>query len=294
MNNYPDFCYIRSSDYPAGAILPRTQVRISPDDRGFYFADGVYEAVRTYAGKLFRMTEHLQRFQRSLQAVRINLPDRHNLKQICTELLQRNDLKENDAFFYIQATRGTAPRNLLFPAPPTLPTLYVSVTPITPPVREQSTGIRVITVPDIRWQRCDIKSIGLLASVLARQSAADAGAEEALFVRNGLITEGTHTNLFGVKDGIILTHPLNNHILPGVTRIVLLELCQRLKLPVQETAISADSVYELDELFVTSTTWEVVPVIAVNNRPIGNGQPGPLTRHLQAKFREHCLATIEH
>ncbi len=293
MNQYNDLCYIRSADYPEGALLPRGAVRISPDDRGFYFADGVYEVVRTYAGKLFRMNEHLQRFARSLAAVRINLPDFENIKHICYQLLQRNNLNDADAFFYIQATRGTAPRNLLFPQPPGIPTLYISVTPITPPVQEQTAGIKAITVPDIRWQRCDIKSIGLLASVLARQSAAEADAEEALFVRDGVITEGTHTNLFGVKNGTVLTHPLDNHILPGVTRIVLLELCARLNLPVTESAIRAEKVYEMDELFVTSTTWEVVPVVMVNNRPIGNGQPGPITRRLQDKFREHCLATIE-
>ncbi|NPV13717.1 D-amino-acid transaminase [candidate division WOR-3 bacterium] len=293
MNQESDFCYIRSVDYPDGAILPKRVARISPDDRGFYFADGVYEVIRTYQGRLFHFHDHLTRFKNSLQAVRINLPDIDRIEQICYELLRYNNLTNADAFFYIQVTRGVSPRNLLFPSPAPTPTLYISVMPITPPIAERKDGIKVITVPDIRWHRCDIKAIGLLPSVLARQAAAEAGAQEALFVRDGIVTEGTHTNLFGVKQGTVITHPLNNHILPGVTRIVLLKLCARLQLPLRETTLTESELYQQDELFVTSTTWEVVPIVEVNTKPIGSGKPGPITRKLQEEFGKYVREIVE-
>ncbi|MEO0050112.1 MAG: D-amino-acid transaminase [candidate division WOR-3 bacterium] len=285
--NENDFCYLRSAENPLGAILPKKHARISPDDRGFYFADGVYEVMRTYSGKLFRVKDHLTRFKNSLLAVRIELPDVDEIGEICLELLERNQLQGRDVFFYIQATRGVWERNLLFPPNDVIPTLYISVMPIVQPETERAQGIRVITVPDIRWQRCDIKSIGLLPSVLARQAAKEAGAAEALFVRNGILTEGTHTNLFFVKKGAVFTHPLNNHILPGVTRTVVLELCQRLNLPVSETPIAEKEILELDEIFVTSTTWEIVPVVMVNEKTIGLGKPGPITRRLQQEFKNY-------
>ena len=266
--------------------MPKREARISPDDRGFYFADGVYEVMRTYQGKIFRLEEHLKRFRNSLAAVEIQLPGLAKLGSICEELLKRNRLEGKDVFFYIQATRGVWQRNLLFPPAEVLPTLYVSVTPIVPAVKEREQGIKVITVEDIRWQRCDIKAIGLLASVLARNRARAVGADEALFVRNGVLTEGTHTNLFMVKNGVVLTHPLNNHILPGVTRTVVLELCMRVGIEVEERFVQETELVEMDEVFVTSTTWEVVPVVMVNGQAVGNGGPGIITRRLQQAFKE--------
>ncbi|MCX7733030.1 MAG: aminotransferase class IV [candidate division WOR-3 bacterium] len=287
MSQVPDYCYIRSAEVPEGAIMPKRQARISPDDRGFYFADGVYEVMRTYGGRIFRLNEHLKRFRNSLRAVQIELPDVEHIGEICVELMERNGFSGRDVFFYIQATRGVWQRNLLFPPREVLPTLYISVTEIVPPVREREQGIRVITVEDIRWQRCDIKAIGLLASVLARNQAQAAGAEEAIFVRNGVLTEGTHTNLFLVKNGRVFTHPLNRHILPGVTRTVVLELCAKLGIEVIETGVREDEISAMDEIFVTSTTWEVVPVVMVNGQPVGAGVPGVICRTLQAEFRNY-------
>lgn len=289
MSQVPDYCYIRSAEVPEGAIMPKRQARISPDDRGFYFADGVYEVMRTYQGRIFRLREHLNRFRNSLRAVQIDLPDVDRLGEICVELMERNGFSGRDVFFYIQATRGVWQRNLLFPPREVLPTLYISVTEIVPPVREREQGIRVITVEDIRWQRCDIKAIGLLASVLARNQAQAAGAEEAIFVRNGILTEGTHTNLFLVKNGRVFTHPLNRHILPGVTRTVVLELCARLGIEVVESGVREDEVFAMDEVFVTSTTWEVVPVVMVNGRPVGAGVPGAISHALQTEFRNYVI-----
>jgi len=287
MSNSQDFCFIRSMDFPDGEILPRSQIRISPDDRGFYFADGVYEVMRTYSGKIFRQSEHLKRFEKSLSAVRINVPDIERIGPICEEFLHLNNLQGKDVFFYIQATRGVWQRSLVFPPAGVIPTLYISVTEIVAPVAEQENGIRAITVEDIRWQRCDIKAIGLLPSVLARNQATEAGAEEAIFVRNGLLTEGTHTNLFAVKDGVVFTHPLNNYILPGITRTVVLELCNFIGLEVNEEAIELGRLGEFDELFVTSTTYEVVPVVVVNGQKIRDGKPGEITRRLQGAFRDY-------
>lgn len=290
MSEFPDYCYIRSAEVPQGAIMPKLQARISPDDRGFYFADGVYEVMRTYQGRIFRLSEHMSRFKNSLRAVQIELPDFDRIGEICVQLMEHNGLSDRDVFFYIQATRGVWQRNLLFPPREVLPTLYISVTEIVPPVREREQGIRVITVEDVRWQRCDIKAIGLLASVLARNQAQVAGAEEAIFVRNGILTEGTHTNLFLVKNGKVFTHPLNRHILPGVTRTVVLELCAKLGIEVIETEVRVEEIAKVDEIFVTSTTWEVVPVVMVNGQPVGAGVPGESTMKLQQAFGDYVRA----
>jgi D-alanine transaminase len=293
MADYADFCYLRSADEPAGRIVPKREARISPDDRGFYFADGVYEVLRTYQGRLFRLEEHLNRFRNSLAAIKIELPDVGAIGDICQELLVRNGLAGRDVFFYIQATRGVWGRNLLFPPAGVIPTLYISVTEIVPPESERVNGIRAITVEDVRWGRCDIKAIGLLASVLARNRAQAAGADEALFVRDGVLTEGTHTNLFLVRAGRVLTHPLNRFILPGVTRTVVLELCTRLGLEVEERGVREDELNQMDEVFVTSTTWEVVPVVMINNMPVGTGKPGAVTRRLQQAFQEYVAGERE-
>ncbi|MEO0071055.1 MAG: D-amino-acid transaminase [candidate division WOR-3 bacterium] len=289
MSEQKDICYLRSVEEPRGVFLPKEKARISPDDRGFYFADGVYEVIRTYFGRFFRLQEHLSRFKNSLAAVRIELPDFSRIPEIAWELLKQNKLEKRDAFIYIQVTRGCWQRNLLFPPKEIIPTLYISVTPIIPPEEEQRKGILAITVPDIRWQRCDIKSIGLLPSVLARQLAYEQNAQEAIFVRNGFLTEGTHTNLFVVKNGTVFTHPLNNHILPGITRSVVLELCRELNLPVSETAVSESELSQVEEVFVTSTTWEIMPVIKINQQTIGLDKPGRITLCLQKEFREYIL-----
>ncbi len=292
MSKELDFCFLRSVEEPQGVILPKKQARVSPDDRGFYFADGVYEVIRTYSGKLFRLEDHLARFKKSIAAVQIEPPDFAAIAKTAYELLKKNGLEQTDAFIYIQITRGVGQRNLLFPPSEIIPTLYISVVPIVPPTTEWENGILAITVPDIRWQRCDIKSIALLPNVLAREQAARLGASEAIFVRDGSLTEGTHTNLFGIKDGTVFTHPLNNHILPGVTRQVVLELCHKLNLPVVETPIPEGEIARFEEFFVTSTTWEIVPVIKINDIQIGRGKPGPITRHLQEGFREYIKEII--
>lgn len=293
MSKSQDICYIRSIEEPQGAFLPKKKARISPDDRGFCFADGVYEVIRTYSGHFFHLQEHLSRFKNSLAVVRIELPDLPRIANIAYELLKQNKLEKNDAFIYIQTTRGVWQRNLLFPPSEIIPTLYISVTPLISPEQEQRNGIPAITVSDIRWQRCNIKSIGLLPSVLARQMAHEQGAGEAIFVRNGCLTEGSHTNLFAIKEDTVFTHPPNNHILPGITRSVVLELCNKLNIPVSETAILEWELPQIEEVFVTSTTWEIMPIIKINQLTVGSGKPGVITRRLQEEFREYIAQFLQ-
>jgi len=282
-----DWVYFRSEDRPEGGFLPRAEVRVSPLDRGFMLADGVYEVIRSYQGRLFHADRHLSRLAQSLAATGIEFEDTRALGAVAAELIRRNGLDSTDATVYIQVTRGICPRSLLIPAEGLLPTVYADASKLTVQPEQAEQGIRAITVPDIRWQRCDIKSIALLPNVLARLEADRRGAEEALFVRDGLLTEGTHTSLFGVRAGAVFTHPLSGSILAGVTRSVVLELCAGLGIPSAEQAILAAGLAGLDELFLSCTTAEVLPVTAVNGMPVGSGTPGPVTRRLLAAFREH-------
>lgn len=180
----------------------------------------------------------------------------------------------------------------MLPAEPLLPTVYVETCPCAVSAADSDRGVSVITVTDVRWSRCDIKAIGLLPNVLARMQATEAGAAEAVFVRDGLVTEGTHTNVFGVLGGTVITHAADNYVLAGITRGVVLELCGSLGIPVSEAGISEVLLPELDELFLAATTAEVTPIAGVNGRPVGNGHPGPVTRRLQAAFRDYVVKTL--
>jgi D-alanine transaminase len=282
-----DWTWLRSADSPRGAFLRRPAVRISPNDRGFTHADAVYEVIRAYSGRLFHAADHLARLRRSLAVTRIVLPDFDSLERVCADLLRRNRLTGADATVYIQVTRGVSPR--MGGPSPASPTVYVetSVLAWKPGLGR---GVSAVTVPDIRWGRCDVKAVGLLPNVLARMQAADRGAYEAVFVRDGLVTEGTHTNVFGVKQGIVFTHPADNRILAGITRQVVLELCRDLGIRVRQTALRASALTRLDELFLACTTGEVIPVLKVDETRIAAGRPGPVTRRLRTAFRRHVRA----
>lgn len=269
-----------------GQYLPKDEVCIAPDDRGFQFGDGVYEFIRSYHGRLFRADRHVERLEHSLHEVRIGFDYTRDLPAIALELLGRNELLQGDATVYIQVTRGQSPRAHPFPAGDIKPTIYVEARRLAVPAAEMNEGVAVITVPDTRWSRCDIKSICLLPNVLARQQAEEAGASEALFIRDGIVTEGTHTSVFGVRDSRLRTHGLGRNILPGITRSVIIELCARLQVDVVECAIGAAEMPKMDELFIASTASEVIPVVLVDGTPVGNGKPGTLTRRLQFAFRE--------
>jgi len=271
--------------YLNGTFMDRKEAKISPDDRGFHFADGVYEVVKYYGGKPFRMEDHIGRLQRSLHEVLIHYHLTAELPDVFDKLLELNDLKQQDAAVYLQISRGAHQRVHHFPANLD-PTVYAFVFPFPSFTENLDKGIKVITSEDIRWLRCDIKSVSLLPNSMLYQQAVEQGAGECVLVRNGLVTEATHSSVVGVKDGELVTHPLSNLILPGITRKVILEMALEAGIPVKEEAIPAEKLYALDELIICGTGSEVMPAVQVNDRLVGDGKPGTVTRFLQKKFFE--------
>ncbi len=268
-----------------GALLPLEEVRISALDRGFLFGDAVYEVLRIYQGKPWLLEEHWQRLGRSLDAIRLRGVDLDRLRGRLRETIAAGRFQEATA--YLQITRGSGPRTHRFPAQATpLEFLYVKeFKDLHADLRR--TGAAVLTQPDVRWGRCDIKSTNLLANVLAIQTAAEADCFEALFyLPDGRLTEGTHTSFFGVLEGSILTAPNSNAILPGITRGLILRLATRSGVPVREHVLTRADLGRVSELFLTGTTSEVVPVVRVDGRPIRDGVPGPVTRRMQEAYAE--------
>jgi D-alanine transaminase len=265
---------------PDAAMVPLT-------DRGLLFGDGIYEVYRIYRGRPFRMKEHLERLRRSAAEIRLALPE-VDWPGLHAELIARNGLESADASIYIQLTRGApATRGHAFPPPGTAPTLFVAARPSAPLSAELSTrGAAAITRPDLRWGRCDIKSVNLLPNVLANQEAVEAGAEEAILVRDGVVTEGTHTNAFAVVDGSVVTHPEGPRILSGVTRAAVLEIAQAQGVAVREAPLLLDGFRRADEVFLVGTSVEVMPVVTLDGRAVGTGRPGPVTVRLRQGFRE--------
>ncbi len=278
--------------YLNGRYLPKDEVGISPDDRGFLFADGVYEVIRTYGRRPFRLEAHLNRLARSLRELRIAFEKPESLAAVCEQLLARNSVPTDEASIYIQITRGSAPRFHGFPKPGTPPTVYACVQPLPSSSKSQQNGIKAILVSDNRWGRCDIKSVALLPNVLAFQRALDEGAEEAVFVRDGLVTEGSHSNAFAVVDGVVLTAPLAGHVLPGITREVVLEVCRSEGVRVEERPIPEAMFLAAEEAFVTGTGAEIMPIVRLGERQVGDGRPGPVTRQLQRAFAA-LVASLE-
>lgn len=271
--------------YLKGEYIDHASAMVSVDDRGFLFADGVYEVVRVYDGKPFMMEPHITRMQEGLRALQIDPAAIDGLGGIAERLLRDNELTDGDATIYVQVTRGAAPRKHAFPKDST-PTLYAAARRFNnhPPAYFEE-GVAAITVPDSRWSRCDIKSISLLPNVLANQAAHAADAFEALFVKDGIVIEGSHSNLFGVIEGQLLTFPKCNYILAGITRALVLDLARDLAIPTNETGILWEQLYDADELFLSGTTTEVMPITTVDGRAIGGGKVGPITRKLQAAYR---------
>lgn len=271
--------------YLNGAYVEHAAAQISVDDRGFLFADGVYEVIRLYNGRPFMMAEHIERLHAGLSALQIDAAPVDELGSVIERLLRENAV-DGAGTIYIQVTRGAAPRKHAFPAN-TQPTVYVVARPYTNnPPEYFSAGVAAITVPDTRWSRCDIKSIALLPNVLANQAAHAEGAFEALFVRDGVVIEGSHSNLFGVIRGELRTYPQSNYILSGITRTLVLNLARELGVPTQEKPILWEEFHSADELFLSGTTTEVMPLVTVDGRTVGTGKPGPVTRRLQEAYQE--------
>lgn len=280
--------------YLNGQYLPRSAATIPVEDRGFIFGDGVYEVWRAVNGRLFETDRHLARLAFGLRELRIAAPDvarRDVLDQVADRLLTESGLLDGEATLYLEITRGVAPRTHQFPPAGTAPTVFATANRFVPPNDLRSRGASAITAPDVRWLRCDIKTIQLLPNVMAKQAAAERGAMEAIMIRDGVVTEGSHANVLGVLDGEIRTHPLGNLILPGITRAVVLEIAQALSIPVREEAFTEGDIARLDECFLAGTTADVMPIVRVNDRPIGAGTPGPITMRLFHEFRAHLDAS---
>jgi D-alanine transaminase len=267
-------------------IIPFEESCISPFDRGFLFADGVYESIRTYNRKLFRYEDHLERLKRSLKETRIEFNDVDRLENIIYELIRKNNIKK-EALIYLQITRGEAfPRTHSFPVEKPTPTLFISAKEFKEDDEEQLKGVKVILQEDVRWLRCDIKSTSLLPAVLANQKASEEGAAEAILVRDGIITEGTHTNFFAVKDKTVFTAPKSRLILSGITRGIVLEFCKKFKIDFCEEFIEKDDLKNFTEFFITSTTKEITPVIRIDYWSVNDEKPGKITMSLQAVFKK--------
>jgi len=267
-----------------GRFLPLEEATVSVEDRGFQFGDGVYEVIRTYHGRPFYLDAHLARLERSAKAIELPLP--WSVQQWVTYIrdgITRSGYPESKV--YLQLTRGVAPRDHVFPAAakPTAVMTVREMRPMEPAL--QASGVAVMTMDDWRWGRCDIKSVNLLPNVMARQKAKQAGAFEALFIRNGRVTEGAVSNVMIVKAGLVLTAPEGEQILSGVTRTIMLELIRKEGLPAEERFVTLDELLHADEVFLTGTTVEVLPVIRVDGQPVGSGKPGPVTLKLQASFQ---------
>lgn len=275
--------------YLNGEFMEPEKAAIPINDRGFLFGDSVYEVVRSYGGRLFTLDRHLARLERSLHEIDICNVDIAQLGRAIEEACQRSGFAE--ALVYVQVTRGAAPRKHAYDRD-LCPTVLVHVRDLEPlldpSIRE---GVAAITAPDIRWQRCDIKSTNLLPNVLAKTKAKEQGALEAILVNeDGIVTEATSAGVFCVEQGVVLTHPLSPAILPSITREVVLEVAGEVGIPVREEPVSLERLRAAAEVFLASTTIDVCPVITIDGAPVGDGKPGPVTRRLLAAYLERAGA----
>ena len=266
-----------------GTFVPMAEAKVSIEDRGFQFGDGVYEVIRTYKGRPFELEAHLARLDRSATALDLKQPYSHDdWTRHILEGIRRAAYPESK--IYVQITRGVAPRDHAYSDDAT-PTVVMTVREFHPLDRSvQVAGVEAITTEDIRWGRCDIKSVNLLANVLARQQVKQAQVFEAILVNEGLVTEGAVSNVMVVQGGTVVTAPQGPRILSGITRTVVLDLARSEGLPVQERFVSQADLYEADEVFLTGTTVEVLAVIRVDGKIIGDGRPGPIAQRLAARF----------
>ena len=272
--------------YLNGDFLPIERAQISVMDRGFVFGDGVYEVIPVYGGRLFRLEQHLQRLARSLAEIRLLNPlSGDEWRRCLQDLVARNG--DGDQSVYVQITRGVAPRDHAFPKE-VKPTLYAASSPLRPLTAEVAEhGVAAISLPDIRWQRCDIKAITLLPNILLRQQAIDQGAVEAILVRDGQVNEGAASNVFIVKDSVLITPPKGPFLLPGITRDLILELAAAHGIANREAVISAQDLMDAEEVWLTSSTREILPVTRLDNRMVGPGKPGQLWRKMINLYQDY-------
>lgn len=275
--------------YLNGEWLAPEEAKVSVFDRGFLFADGIYEVIPVYQGRPFLVEHHLARLHRSLAA--INIPDQPEgfWQDLTNQLITRNQV--TDGLIYFQVTRGAETKRSHLPQTVLTPTVFANVSPLqlhwdTP------APANVVLCEDIRWLRCDVKSISLLGNIMLKQFAEQRGAIEPLLHRDGSITEGASSNYFAVKDGVLYTAPADHLILPGITRMWVLQLAGQLNLPVREEAFTVRELAQLDELFLTSSSREIQPIAKIDDIIIGNGRCGPLTQKLVEAFHESKRAHL--
>lgn len=271
--------------YLNGEFLPLDRARISVLDRGFIFGDGVYEVIPVYSRRPFRLPEHLARLQRSLNAIRLANPLADaEWTRLLHDLIARNG--GEDQSIYLQVTRGVAKRDHAFPTD-AKPTVFMMASPLVTPSRELiENGASAVTATDFRWLRCDVKATSLLANCLLRQRALDAGADEVVMFRDGSLTEGSASNVFVVKRGVLLAPPKNHLVLPGITYDVVLELAAARNVPSEVREIPEDEVRNADELWLSSSSKEVLAITTLDGRPVGSGRPGAVFQLIHQAFQE--------
>jgi D-alanine transaminase len=274
------------SVYLNGEYLPLSEAKVSVLDRGFLFGDGVYEVIPAYKGRLFRLEDHIVRLNNSLREIRLELD-----KSVAEWLAIFQPLLDSskDQYIYLQVTRGyAAKRDHGFPEQ-VVPTVFAMCSEIKP-FAGRVTGVKAVTLDDIRWQMCHVKAITLLANILLRQEALDQDCAEAILVRNGYVTEGAASNLFAVIDDELITPPKNHEILPGITRDVILELAEANQIPYREDVIALEALQNASEVWVTSSTREIVPVIELDGQQLGAGKPGPVFQKMDQLLQAYKLA----
>ena len=274
------------SVYLNGKFMPIEEAYVPVLDRGFIFGDGVYEVIPVYSRQAFRLAEHLKRLQASLDGIR--LPNPHTAAEwtkLINELIERN--AGDDQYLYLHITRGVARRDHAFPQPAVAPTVFMMSSPLSTPASALlASGVSAVTATDNRWLRCDIKAISLLPNVMLRQLAVDAGCAETILIRDDqFMTEGAASNIFVVKNGSLLAPPKDNLMLPGITYDVVLELAAANQIPFQVRRIARQEIFTADELLLTSSTKEVLPITSVDGKAVGNGKPGPMFARLNSLYQ---------
>lgn len=272
--------------YLNGQFMPLEEARIPVLDRGFIFGDGVYEVIPVYSRHPFRLPEHLQRLQHSLDSVRIANPlTAAEWTGLIKDIVARN--AGDDQSIYLEVTRGVAKRDHAFPSG-VQPTVFIMSAPLTTPPREQiENGVAAITATDFRWLKCDVKSVSLLGNCLLKQSAVDAGAAEVVLFRDGYLTEGSASNVFVVRDAMLLAPPKNHLVLPGITYDVVLELAASANIPQAVRDISEHEVRTAQEIWLTSSTREVLAITTLDGKPVGSGKPGALFKRVHALYQDY-------
>jgi D-alanine transaminase len=279
--------------YLNGKFLPIEEAYVPVLDRGFIFGDGVYEVIPVYSKHPFRLHEHLTRLTHSLAGLRLENP--HSLdewKALTTSLIAQNEAE--DQSIYLQVTRGPAPRDHAFPKH-SVPTVFMMSNPLITPSAEQiKSGVSAISSNDIRWDRCDLKAIALLPNVLLRQMAVDAGSVETILFRDGILTEGAASNIFAVENGVILGPPKDQHMLPGITYDLVLEMAEANQIPVEIGYFDEARIRKADELWITSSTKEILAIVTLDGKPIGNGKPGPIFHRMYQLYQDFKNEIMRH